>query len=715
MHDWICGRSRVLIGLVMLATLSACGGGGGDSSGSTSGTGAGTGGGGQPTIVATVIAFPSGSVPPGFVVGGHNSIAAVKITDQSGASITNAAVTVDGLALGYVASDQQYEVAFDVSPGATVTVSATVNAVAYTASRTNFSTYPTITAPAAAATWSAQAANLISWSGVVPDTTAQYALGVFDSNGALVWPTNGALMTVPGSQNTATVNPGSLGTGNDLILVGMIDATTFPGAGAGSGLGIGGFVYVPVSVVAITASLQSVAVAPAPTVTVAIGKSTQLTATAAYSDGTSVDVTAQATWSSADTTKVTVSSSGVVSGVAAGSASVTAQFGGFSGSTSVNVFQPNPSPTPPLSQSMTFQIDYAHSGRATVGANGPTFPPTAHWSNATLSGTLVSYPVIAGGKVFVTTNIPVPPVTAGGTVYALDETTGNVVWMAPLAGTDGAFTGAAYDHGTLFVINYDGVLRSFDAATGAAGYSVQLSQSGVTSPPAAVNGVVYVVGEGGTTAADETNGNTVWTSNSGADHSSPAASSDGVFVSGPCDVWKFDPIVGTTLWHFAEGCFGGGGKTAVFANSAVYARELLHLNPTQDESLVLDGATGKKLGTFSAGPPPAFNDTTGFFQADGTLTATSLSSGNTLWTFTGDGGLVSAPIVIDNVVVVGSSSGAVYALDSSNGSVLWSGSAGAAIAAPDEQNAILTTGLGAGDGYLVVPAGTVLNGWRVIP
>ena len=174
-----------------------------------------------------MIAFPSGSVPPGFVVGGHNSIAAVKITDQSGASITNAAVTVDGLALGYVASDQQYEVAFDVSPGATVTVSATVNAVSYTASRTNFSTYPTITAPAAAATWSAQAANLISWSAVVPDTTAQYALGVFDSNGACLadqWRT----MTVPGSQNTATVNLGSLGTGNDLILVGMIDATTFP-------------------------------------------------------------------------------------------------------------------------------------------------------------------------------------------------------------------------------------------------------------------------------------------------------------------------------------------------------------------------------------------------------------------------------------------------------------------------------------------------------
>ena len=33
---------------------------------------------------------------------------------------------------------------------------------------------------------------------------------------------------------------------------------------------------------------------------------------------------------------------------------------------------------------------------------------------------------------------------------------------------------------------------------------------------------------------------------------------------------------------------------------------------------------------------------------------------------------------------------------------------GAAIPAPDEQNALLTTGLGAGDGLLVVPAGSIL-------
>jgi outer membrane protein assembly factor BamB len=71
--------------------------------------------------------------------------------------------------------------------------------------------------------------------------------------------------------------------------------------------------------------------------------------------------------------------------------------------------------------------------------------------------------------------------------------------------------------------------------------------------------------------------------------------------------------------------------------------------------------------------------------------------------------------VIDNVVVIGSSAGTVWALDETTGTTLWSTSAGAPIVGPDEQNATLTTGFGAGEGYLVVPAGNVLNGWRVVP
>lgn len=697
--------------LVLLAAVSACGGGGGSSSSG----GGGGGGGGQPTILATAITFPAGGVPPGFINGGFDSAVVVQVTDQNSVAITNASVTVDGGAAAYVSSAQAYEAALNISPGATVTVNAVIDGTTYSAAHANFSTYPTINVPSPGTNWSSQANNLVSWSGVVPDSTAQYAVGVFDQNGNIVWPAGGKFMQVAAGETSVTVDANSLQAGSYLILVGLIDGSTFPGATSGSGLAIGAFAYVPVSVSSTpAATVQSVSTSPA-TVTVGIGTSAQLTATATYSDGTTQDVTTQATWSSLDATKVTVSNSGAVTGIAAGATTVTAQFSGFSASTAVTVFLPNPSPVPPLTTAVAYQGDYAHSGRSTVGASGPTFPPTAHWST-TLSGTSTSYPVIAGGLVFVTTNAAPQGALYGTTLYALDETSGNVVWgPTPLTGTY-SFANAAYDHASLFVIDYDGLLRAYNAANGSSLWSVQLVQSGVTSPPTAVNGIVYISGGGGLTAVDETNGATLWTAGSGgADHSSPAVSTDGVFTSGPCDAFKFDPLAGTTLWHFAEGCSGGGGKTSAYANNSLYVRQLDDLSTSQDVNLVLSGASGAQLGTFAAGVIPAFSDTAGFFLYNNTLTATSLSTGATLWTFTGDGMLVSAPLVIDGTVVIASSSGNVYALNAANGSVLWSGSAGAAIAAPDEQNATLTTGLGSGDGYLVVPAGNVLNGWRIVP
>ena len=57
-----------------------------------------------------------------------------------------------------------------------------------------------------------------------------------------------------------------------------------------------------------------------------------------------------------------------------------------------------------------------------------------------------------------------------------------------------------------------------------------------------------------------------------------------------------------------------------------------------------------------------------------------------LWSFTGDGGLDTAPNAVGNTVYVGSSSGELYGLSVTNGSVVWSTNVGSPISAPDEQN-----------------------------
>src|SRR6266852_100306 len=69
----------------------------------------------------------------------------------------------------------------------------------------------------------------------------------------------------------------------------------------------------------------------------AVGQTSQLTATATMSNGTTQDVTAQAAWQSSNTSVVIVSGSGVATGVAAGEADVTVAFSGASGSLHVKL------------------------------------------------------------------------------------------------------------------------------------------------------------------------------------------------------------------------------------------------------------------------------------------------------------------------------------------------------------------------------------------
>jgi outer membrane protein assembly factor BamB len=67
---------------------------------------------------------------------------------------------------------------------------------------------------------------------------------------------------------------------------------------------------------------------------------------------------------------------------------------------------------------------------------------------------------------------------------------------------------------------------------------------------------------------------------------------------------------------------------------------------------------------------------------------------------------------VGGTVYEGSSSGMLYGLSIKTGAVAWSTNVGSGIPAPDEQNvAQPLTGLGAGQGLLVVPAGDQLSAY----
>lgn len=83
-----------------------------------------------------------------------------------------------------------------------------------------------------------------------------------------------------------------------------------------------------------SASLTSLTIAGNPTLK-GIGQTAQFSATAKFSDGTSQDVTSKATWQSGNTSDVTVSGSGLVTGTGYGETTLSAAYQGMSGNMTV--------------------------------------------------------------------------------------------------------------------------------------------------------------------------------------------------------------------------------------------------------------------------------------------------------------------------------------------------------------------------------------------
>src|SRR5262249_8434761 len=160
--------------------------------------------------------------------------------------------------------------------------------------------------------------------------------------------------------------------------------------------------------------------------------------------------------------------------------------------------------------------------------------------------------------------------------------TGRVNWVAQLGLTNALDDMAAYDNGKVFVVHDNDAsssINAFDAANGNLLWTRPLvGQYSFDAPPTAANGVVYIGGSGlgGTLyAVNESDGSVRWTAPvENGDKSSPAVTSDGVFVAylGP-QVYKFNPTTGSLKWHYNSGTEGGGGRTPVYYNGYLYTRD----------------------------------------------------------------------------------------------------------------------------------------------
>jgi outer membrane protein assembly factor BamB len=345
--------------------------------------------------------------------------------------------------------------------------------------------------------------------------------------------------------------------------------------------------------------------------------------------------------------------------------------------------------------STAYQINASHNGSTSF--TKPFNAPFKQVWSVTFAGG-VSYPIVAQGMVFVSVD---NSVTGTPLIVALDLATGKKIWeKASAAGF------LAYGDGRLFFTSFDGPLQAFNAKNGAPLWSNQLpGQFYFNFLPIVLNGAVFAGGdESGTTLykVDAATGLLDWTQLLPGGGQGATAGSSAVFFSTPCNLPSYNANSGAVNWYYSSGCDGGGGGVAAFYRNRVFAPTL---NVSGGE--ILNATTGAIIGPISGGLP-AFYGVLSFQATSSGVTATDINSGNLEWQFGTQDTLVGAPIVVNKTVFVASATGKIYALSVFSGKLLQTLSPGVGTA---QSSYSTVAGLGAGQGFLVAPTGSVLSAY----
>ncbi len=175
--------------------------------------------------------------------------------------ITDAAVTINGNTLAFDTAQNRYTGTAAIAAGAAVNLSVTIGGTTFTATGTQYTTFPIITAPAPAATWQAARANTITWTAGAPTAGAMYLLGLIDSTGQIVYPAvadvGGGPLEVSTSSTSYAIPANSVPAGNYQVLMGIgaagisnnTDGIPIANTAVGSGLWIGALAtLVPITI-----------------------------------------------------------------------------------------------------------------------------------------------------------------------------------------------------------------------------------------------------------------------------------------------------------------------------------------------------------------------------------------------------------------------------------------------------------------------------------
>jgi 6-phosphogluconolactonase (cycloisomerase 2 family) len=162
----------------------------------------------------------------------------------------------------------------------------------------------------------------------------------------------------------------------------------------------------------ITATLSSITVTPI-AATIAKGSNLQYTATGHYSNNSTQNITSQVTWTSGNTTLVTISNAGFAAALAAGQTTIQATLGGISGSVPITVTSPTLVSIAITTATQTLNVNQSEPFTATgtyADGSHATITTSVTWTSsntayATISATGVATGVALGTPANITASL----------------------------------------------------------------------------------------------------------------------------------------------------------------------------------------------------------------------------------------------------------------------------------------------------------------------
>lgn len=284
----------------------------------------------------------------------------------------------------------------------------------------------------------------------------------------------------------------------------------------------------------------------------------------------------------------------------------------------------------------------------------------------TTTGTVLSYPRVAGDLVYAASN--------DGTLYALTVADGLQRWKYTTAAAIGSAPTVL--GGSVYLGSDDRTLYAFDARSGKIRW--RFTTGGIVHTPVVTGGIAYVgSADRRLYAVDTATGKRRWAFTAGNDTHSPAVSGETVYVGcSDTNLYAVSANTGEKQWAFTTRGAVSGIPSA--------AGGLVYFGSTDGNLYAVDADTGKQVWRFegaSVGSNPAIAKGVVYVGGGKTLHALDANTGKRRWEFTATGD-IHAPATAGAVVYVGSEDTKLYALNATTGKQLWAYSASAPVHAP---------------------------------